>query len=56
MTIQPPRLIQLQQDRLLSYADGKLSLAPEAAPLARVVAAVFDTYRRHSTARHSVAA
>jgi hypothetical protein len=44
MTIQPPELIQLQQNRLLSYADGKLSRAPEAAPLARVVAAVFDTY------------
>jgi oxygen-independent coproporphyrinogen-3 oxidase len=50
-----PELIQLQQDRLLTHADGKLSLAPEAAPLARVVAAVFDTYLRHSTARHSVA-
>jgi oxygen-independent coproporphyrinogen-3 oxidase len=50
-----PELIQLQQDRLLTYAKGKLSLAPEAAPLARVVAAVFDTYLRHSTARHSVA-
>jgi oxygen-independent coproporphyrinogen-3 oxidase len=50
-----PELIQLQQDRLLTYADGKLSLTPEAAPLARVVAAVFDTYLRHSTARHSVA-
>jgi oxygen-independent coproporphyrinogen-3 oxidase len=50
-----PELIQLQQDRLLTYADGKLSLAPKAAPLARVVAAVFDTYLRHSTTRHSVA-
>ena len=50
-----PELIQLQADQLLTYADGKLSLAPEAAPLARVVAAVFDTYLRHSTARHSVA-
>jgi oxygen-independent coproporphyrinogen III oxidase len=50
-----PELIQLQKDCLLTYADGKLSLAPEAAPLARVVAAVFDTYLRHSTARHSVA-
>jgi oxygen-independent coproporphyrinogen-3 oxidase len=50
-----PELMQMQEDRLLRYADGKLLLAPDAAPLARVVAAVFDTYLRHSTARHSVA-
>jgi len=50
-----PELIQLQEDRLLTYADGKLLLTSEGAPLARVVAAVFDTYLRHSTARHSVA-
>jgi oxygen-independent coproporphyrinogen-3 oxidase len=49
------KLTELQKDRLLSYADGKLSLTPEGLPLARVVAAVFDTYLRHSTARHSVA-
>jgi oxygen-independent coproporphyrinogen-3 oxidase len=48
-------LTELQKDRLLSYADGKLSLTPEGLPLARVVAAVFDAYLRHSTARHSVA-
>jgi oxygen-independent coproporphyrinogen III oxidase len=48
-------LRELQKDRLLSYADGKLSLTPEGLPLARVVAAVFDAYLRHSTARHSVA-
>jgi oxygen-independent coproporphyrinogen-3 oxidase len=50
-----PELLQMQQDGLLTYADGKLSLAPEGLPLARVVAAVFDTYLRDSTARHSVA-
>jgi oxygen-independent coproporphyrinogen III oxidase len=50
-----PALIQLQKDRLLTYADGEVSLTPEAVPLARVVAAVFDTYLRDSTARHSVA-
>ena len=50
-----PELLQMQADRLLTYADGKLALAPEGLPLARVVAAVFDTYLRDSTARHSVA-
>ena len=50
-----PELLRMQEDRLLTYAGGKLSLAPEGLPLARVVAAVFDTYLRCSTARHSVA-
>ena len=50
-----PELNQLQKDRLLTYADGKVSLTPEGIPLARVVAAVFDTYLRDSTVRHSVA-
>jgi oxygen-independent coproporphyrinogen-3 oxidase len=50
-----PELEQMQQDGLLIYRDGKLSLAPAGLPLARVVAAVFDTYLRNSTARHSVA-
>jgi oxygen-independent coproporphyrinogen-3 oxidase len=50
-----PELLQMQEDRLLSYASGKLSLAPDTAALARVVASVFDTYLRDSTARHSVA-
>jgi oxygen-independent coproporphyrinogen III oxidase len=48
-------MTQLQKDRLLILAEGRLSLTPEGIPLARVVAAVFDTYLRHSTARHSVA-
>jgi oxygen-independent coproporphyrinogen III oxidase len=50
-----PELRQMQEDRLLCCDDGKLSLTPEGLPLARVVAAVFDTYLRDSTARHSVA-
>jgi oxygen-independent coproporphyrinogen-3 oxidase len=50
-----PELEQMQQDGLLTYQGGKLSLAPAGLPLARVVAAVFDTYLRASTARHSVA-
>jgi oxygen-independent coproporphyrinogen-3 oxidase len=50
-----PELLQMQEDQLLTYRDGKLLLAPEAAPLARVVAAVFDTYLRDSAVRHSVA-
>jgi oxygen-independent coproporphyrinogen-3 oxidase len=48
-------LEQMQRDGLLTYGNGKLALAPEGLPLARVVAAVFDTYLRDSTARHSVA-
>jgi oxygen-independent coproporphyrinogen III oxidase len=48
-------LLQMQEDRFLTYGDGKLSLAAEGLPLARVVAAVFDVYLRDSTARHSVA-
>jgi oxygen-independent coproporphyrinogen III oxidase len=50
-----PELLRMQQDGLLSFADGRLSLRPEGLPLARVAAAVFDTYLRDSTARHSVA-
>jgi oxygen-independent coproporphyrinogen-3 oxidase len=50
-----PELLRMQEDGLLTYADGNLSLAPQAAPLARVVAAVFDTYLRASNVRHSVA-
>jgi len=48
-------LLQLQKDRLLTYADGIVLLTSEGVPLARVVAAVFDTYLRDSTARHSAA-
>jgi oxygen-independent coproporphyrinogen III oxidase len=48
-------LIELQNDGLLTYADGKVALTAEGIPLARVVAAVFDAYLRDSTVRHSVA-
>ena len=50
-----PVLLEMQQDGLLTYQGAKLSLSKEGQPLARVVAAVFDTYLRDSTARHSVA-
>jgi len=50
-----PDLLQMQQDGLLTFEGGKLTLAAEGLPLARVVASVFDTYLRDSTARHSVA-
>ena len=50
-----PELLQMQQDGLLTYEGGKLALAAEGLPLARIVASVFDTYLRESTARHSVA-
>jgi oxygen-independent coproporphyrinogen III oxidase len=50
-----PELVQLQSDQLLTCADGKVALTPGGVPLARVVAAVFDSYLRAFTARHSVA-
>jgi oxygen-independent coproporphyrinogen-3 oxidase len=50
-----PELLQMQKDRLLTYADGKVLLGPEGVSLARVVAAVFDTYLRDSAVRHSIA-
>jgi oxygen-independent coproporphyrinogen III oxidase len=50
-----PELLQMQKDGLLTYADGKVLLTSEGIPLARVVAAVFDTYLRDSTVRHSIA-
>jgi oxygen-independent coproporphyrinogen III oxidase len=50
-----PDLLQMQQDGLLTFEGGRLMLAGEGLPLARVVASVFDTYLRDSTARHSVA-
>jgi oxygen-independent coproporphyrinogen-3 oxidase len=48
-------LLQMQKDGLLTYTNGRLSLTPEGLPLARVAAAVFDSYLRNSAARHSVA-
>lgn len=48
-------LLQMQNDRLLTYTDGKVLLSPEGIPLARVVAAVFDSYLRDSCVRHSIA-
>jgi oxygen-independent coproporphyrinogen III oxidase len=50
-----PELLGMQQDGLLTCENGKLTLAAEGLPLARVVASVFDTYLRDSSARHSVA-
>jgi oxygen-independent coproporphyrinogen-3 oxidase len=50
-----PQLLRMQQDGLLTLEDGKLRLAAEGLPLARVAASVFDTYLRDSAARHSVA-
>ena len=50
-----PELVKLQRDGLVTCANGKISLSPEGLPLARVVAAVFDTYLREFTVRHSVA-
>jgi oxygen-independent coproporphyrinogen-3 oxidase len=54
-TKEVPELLQMQNDRLLTYQDGKLSLAPDGLSLARVVACVFDEYLRNSAVRHSIA-
>jgi oxygen-independent coproporphyrinogen-3 oxidase len=48
-------LAALQHDGLLVCTHGKLVLTPEGARLARVVAAVFDSYLRTAAVRHSVA-
>jgi len=48
-------LERMQQDGVLSFTEGKVQLSAAAAPLARVVAAVFDSYLRASNVRHSVA-
>ncbi|MBB5047385.1 oxygen-independent coproporphyrinogen-3 oxidase [Rhodopseudomonas rhenobacensis] len=48
-------IAELQKDGVLTYADGALTLTPAGEPLARVVAAVFDTYLRNSSVRHSIA-
>jgi oxygen-independent coproporphyrinogen-3 oxidase len=50
-----PTLTELERDCLVTYAGGRVTLTAEGIPLARVVAAVFDTYLRTSNARHSVA-
>ena len=51
----PKSDIALERGVFPSLVGMHLLLASEGAPLARVVAAVFATYLRHSTARHSVA-
>lgn len=43
------------EDGLLTYQSGQLTLCEHGQTLVRVVAAAFDSYRKASTARHSVA-
>jgi oxygen-independent coproporphyrinogen III oxidase len=50
-----PALAALERDGLLNCTMGRLSLTSDGLPLARIVAAVFDTYLRAGAARHSVA-
>jgi oxygen-independent coproporphyrinogen-3 oxidase len=50
-----PVLATLQRDGVVALAPGRVALTAEGLPLARVVAAVFDTYLRAATVRHSVA-
>jgi len=50
-----PALAALERDGVVAIAQGRVALTAEGVPLARVVAAVFDTYLRAATARHSVA-
>ena len=46
---------QLQTDGVITFDNGQLALTAAGQPLARVVAAVFDTYLRNSSVRHSIA-
>jgi oxygen-independent coproporphyrinogen-3 oxidase len=49
-------IAQLQTDGVVNWDDkGVLTLTAAGQPLARVVAAVFDTYLRNSSVRHSIA-
>ncbi|HEY0331716.1 MAG TPA: oxygen-independent coproporphyrinogen III oxidase [Rhodopseudomonas sp.] len=48
-------IAELQKDGVLTCSNGSLTLTPAGEPLARVVAAVFDTYLRNSSVRHSIA-
>jgi oxygen-independent coproporphyrinogen-3 oxidase len=54
-TAEDPALATLQRDGVVALAQGRVALTAEGLPLARVVAAVFDTYLRAATVRHSVA-
>lgn len=49
------RLSELADDGLLTFEAGWIRLTERGRPLARVVAAVFDSYRQHATSRHSTA-
>ena len=42
-------------DGLLNFEDGVVRLSEAGLPLARVVAGAFDSYRRQSSTRHSIA-
>ncbi len=48
-------LLDMQQDGLLTLANGKVTMTPKGRPLVRIAAAAFDAYLQDSTARHSVA-
>ncbi|MGO9674545.1 MAG: oxygen-independent coproporphyrinogen III oxidase [Methylocella sp.] len=50
-----PALAELERDGLLTQAQGKLALKPDAMHLTRIVASVFDKYLAAAAARHSVA-
>lgn len=48
-----PSLRELEQDSIIVQNEDHLSLTETGAPLARIVAAVFDTYLAKSQAKHS---
>lgn len=50
-----PQLDALAQDGIVSLAGARITVRPEARPLARLVAAAFDSYLATGRARHSVA-
>jgi oxygen-independent coproporphyrinogen III oxidase len=48
-------LAALEADGILERQSGRITLAPEARPLSRLVAAAFDTYLQSGRAKHSAA-
>ena len=50
-----PALAELASDGLVDFTTGRLSLTAVGRPLARIVAAAFDSYLAAGAARHSIA-
>ncbi|MEQ8653486.1 MAG: oxygen-independent coproporphyrinogen III oxidase [Kiloniellales bacterium] len=50
-----PLLQEMASDGLLTLEEGRITLTEAGQPLVRIAAAVFDSYRAETPARHSVA-